>query len=152
MTIARTAAAIAAAALIATFAVGCTAAPAADPKPSASPTETSAPPQVTDITDAPGTGEGLVGALADSTLDSCEPGDAGWTVTGTVTNPTQGEADYRIYVSLLAGEETRALSQVDADDVAAGATADWSADIAAEGENLSCVLRVERYDDAGDEG
>ncbi len=113
------------------------------PTPSAS---ADAPPSVTDIIDTPGSGEGLVGALADSEVTDCALTDGAWKVDGKVTNPTEGVASYRIYVSLLdASSETRALQQVNVDAVAAAATVDWSAVVPVADEGLSCVLRVERY-------
>ncbi len=139
-----------AAALVGVLA-GCTAPDTDDAKPSptGSPSpeaSESAPPSVTEITDTPGSGENLVGALADSAVSTCElEGDA-WNVAGTVTNPTEDAADYRIYVSLLTADGgTRALQQVDVVGVDAAATEEWSATVAVADEGLSCVLRVERY-------
>jgi hypothetical protein len=67
-------------------------------------------------------------------------------VAGTVTNSSDGPASYRIYVSLLtAATDTRALTQVDVAEVAPGATEEWSTDAAVAEDDLSCVLRVERY-------
>jgi len=115
------------------------------------PTESSAAeeqtPGVTDITDAPGTGENLQGALADSTVEECKRSGDEWTVKGSVTNSTDASVTYRIYVSLLNGaNDTRALSQVDVDATEPGATADWNIDIAVAEDDLTCVLRVERYE------
>ena len=115
------------------------------PKPSvsASPTLT---PGITKITDTPGSGTGLVGALADSTISQCVLKSGSWSVTGTVKNPTTTTVKYRIYVSLLAGSgSTRALQQVDVSAVKAGATSKWDATIATAEDGLNCVLRVERY-------
>ncbi|WP_314645785.1 hypothetical protein [uncultured Microbacterium sp.] len=118
----------------------------AKPDPTPTPTATEASAGVTDITDAPGSGEGLVGALADTTVETCEQGDGAWDVAGTVTNSSEAAASYRIYVSLLtAGGETRALSQVDVEPIDAGAETEWSTSIDLDEEDLSCVLRVERY-------
>lgn len=128
--------------------VGCTggtdrAQPTSTPTASATP---DAPPAVTDIVDTPGSGEGLVGALADSTTTTCALDGTSWTVEGTVTNPSADAASYRIYVSLLAGSgETRALQQVNVDAVAPAASAPWAASIPVPDDGLSCVLRVERY-------
>lgn len=114
------------------------------------PTESSAAeltPGVTDITDAPGTGEDLQGALADSTVDECKRDGDDWSVKGTVTNSTDASVTYRIYVSLLNGaNDTRALTQVDVDATEPGDTADWDITIPVAEDELSCVLRVERYE------
>jgi hypothetical protein len=146
MTFRTRALALGAVALIAAGALaGCTAPQEPDPTPT--PTSTDATdPGVTDITDAPGTGENLVGALADATTDSCELDGDAWVATGSVTNPTDGNVNYRIYVSLLNGEnDTRGLQQVNVDAVGAGASADWESRIEITDEDLTCVLRVERY-------
>jgi hypothetical protein len=101
---------------------------------------------VTDITDTPGSGEGLVGALADSTVETCALAEGAWSVAGTVTNPTPDPATYRIYVSLLsASGETRALQQVDVGGVEPAAAQNWDTSIPVTDDGLTCVLRVERY-------
>lgn len=121
----------------------------ADPSPSSSPSASASPeesPGITDVTDTPGSGEGLVGALADVEQNTCELAGEEWQVDGTVTNPTEEPADYRIYVSLLAaGGDTRALKQVDVDGVPGGESAPWTTAIPIAEEGLNCVLRVERY-------
>lgn len=124
-----------------------------DAEPTPTPTATSTPESgITDITDAPGSGDGLVGALADTTTDTCELADGAWNVAGTVTNSSDASATYRIYVSLLTeGGETRSLTQVDVPEIDAGAETEWSTTVALDEEDLSCVLRVERYGPAGDE-
>ncbi|PJJ73530.1 hypothetical protein CLV46_3123 [Diaminobutyricimonas aerilata] len=127
---------------------GCTASGTEKPKPTPSATETeqAEAPGITEVTDPPGTGENLVGALSDTAVTSCELADGTWNVVGTVTNPTDAPADYRIYVSLLNPEsDTRALKQVDVPGVEAGATADWQTSVELADEGLTCVLRVERY-------
>lgn len=143
-------AAIALAIVIGVGVSGCT--PTVDQTtPSPAPTTSEAtpaaePPSVTDVIDTPGSGEGLVGALADSTVSSCALAEGAWKVDGTVTNPTEEPASYRIYVSLLtASGETRALQQVNVDKVDAAATSDWTASLPVADDGLSCVLRVERY-------
>jgi len=117
------------------------------PKPTPSATATAEkPPGITDVTDTPGSGEGLVGALADSKVTACALSDGAWNITGTVTNPSDTAANYRIYVSLLDGAGgTRALQQVDVDRVKASATSDWKTSIPTKEDGLNCVLRVERY-------
>jgi len=120
--------------------------PAPTPTPTVTATSAALEPGLTDVTDTPGSGEGLEGALSDTTTDSCARADDSWAVAGTVTNSTDADASYRIYVSLLnAANDTRALVQVDVDALAAGETTDWSTDIPVAEDGLSCILRVERY-------
>ncbi|MET0296460.1 MAG: hypothetical protein ABW024_03600 [Microbacterium sp.] len=145
--------ALAAALLIAGGALaGCTGGDP-EPTPTSTATDAAAEPGVTDITDAPGSGEGLTGALADTTTDTCEKSGDGWSVVGTVTNSSDAAADYRIYVSLLNGaNDTRGLQQVNVTAVEPGATNDWESSIAVADDDLTCVLRVERYPAAASEG
>lgn len=121
------------------------------PDPTPTPTATAQTDvSITDISDAPGSGEGLVGALADTTVETCELGDGVWDVAGTVTNSSDAPASYRIYVSLLAeGGETRSLTQVDVEPLDAGAETEWETTVDLDEKDLSCVLRVERYAAAG---
>lgn len=144
----RILAALVGAAMLTTVVAGCT--PDAEPEPTATPTAEAQDPGVTDIVDAPGSGEDLTGALADSEVATCEQADGGWSIAGTVTNPTDAPADYRIYVSLLNGaNDTRGLQQVDVAGVEPEATAEWESSIAIDEADLQCVLRVERYAAAG---
>ena len=123
---------------------GCTAGEPA-PKPTAS-ADAEQTPGITDITDTPGSGEDLVGAIADNTMGACERTGDEWTVSGTLKNPTDDGADYRVYVSLLNGaNDTRALVQVDVEGVEAGGDKDWTTQIPVAEDDLTCVLRVERY-------
>ncbi|MEV8252836.1 hypothetical protein AB0O95_02600 [Rhodoglobus sp. NPDC076762] len=117
------------------------------PEPTESSAATEQTPGVTDITDAPGTGENLQGALTDSTVNECKRAGDEWTVSGVVTNSTDANATYRIYVSLLNGaNDTRALTQVDVAATEPGATTDWATVIPVAEDELTCVLRVERYE------
>ena len=109
------------------------------------PTETVKAEAVTEITDMPGTVEGYEGAASDASTTSCERAGDVWNVTGTVTNSAEAARDYRIYVSLLGGNDTRGLTQVNLQAVAAGATAEWSTSLAVAEDGLTCVLRVERF-------
>jgi hypothetical protein len=119
----------------------------AQPEPTESSAAAEQTPGITDITDAPGTGENLQGALADSTVDECKRAGDEWTVSGSVTNSTAASVTYRIYVSLLNGaNDTRALTQVDVEATEPGATTEWSTTIPVAEDELSCVLRVERYE------
>jgi len=132
------------AALLAGLLAGCTGATTPQPTPTA--TSDALEPGITDIEDTPGSGEDLEGALADSKVESCERDGDEWKVSGTVTNPTDKKADYRIYVSLLNGtNDTRALVQVDVDEVKKEKTKDWKVEIPVAEDDLTCVLRVERY-------
>jgi hypothetical protein len=94
----------------------------------------------------PGTSQdGFTGALEDVEGLDCRAAGEGWAFSGTVRNPTAEPADYRIYVALLDdAQQTRSVTQVTVDDLAAGEQRPWqgSADVDAEG--LRCVLRVER--------
>lgn len=94
----------------------------------------------------PGTAEDdFVGALVDVTELDCTGDGAAWRAQGLVTNPTAAAASYRIYVSFLAEDgDTRGLVQVDVEDVEAGATEEWGTSMAIDGDDLRCVLRVER--------
>ncbi|WBU37348.1 hypothetical protein [Homoserinibacter sp. YIM 151385] len=142
----------AAAGALALSLAGCTGSPEPEPTPSASADK---PAGVTDIDDAPGSGEGLVGALEDLEIATCERQGDKWSLGGTVTNSATSTSDYRIYISLLdAAGDTRGLTQIDVDGVAAGASDDWSESVDIAEDDLSCVPRVERYeagagDDAG---
>jgi hypothetical protein len=124
---------------------GCTTtAPTPTPTPTA--TETEIAPGITDIEDTPGSGEGLQGALSDSQVTTCERDGDAWSVEGTVTNSSAAAASYRIYVSLLAADgSTRALTQVNVDAIEPAAESDWATTIDLAEDDLSCVLRVERY-------
>jgi hypothetical protein len=136
---------LAAAGVLALALTGCTG-PEPEPTPSASATgEAEAPETFTDITDNPGNEDGMTGALADSTTETCELVDGSWSVAGTVVNPTEETVSYRIFMSLLDEDgATVALAQVNADGVEPGAEAEWSRTIDVDAENLSCVPRVER--------
>jgi hypothetical protein len=124
---------------------GCTTTPKPHPTPTAT-KSAAAKPGITDVKQAPGTGDGFTGALADSKVTHCDPKGSGWTVDGTVTNSSDAAVDYRIYVSLLnAGGDTRALVEVDSQGVDAGKSKDWTVDIPSPDKDLQCVLRVERY-------
>lgn len=129
---------------------GCT---QGDPAPTPSPTDTAqAEAGITDIVDTPGSGEGLVGALSDTKVTTCELGDGEWNVTGTVTNSSDAGASYRIYVSLLNETgDTRSLTQVNVDPLDPGAETEWSTAVPLDEKDLNCVLRVERYAVAAEE-
>ena len=99
---------------------------------------------VTQTSDPPRT-EGFVGARVDVTGLACEGGDDGWTVSGTVTNPTEAAVDYRIFTSFLDdAQATAGLLQTDVTGVPAGGAQEWSGELPVTGSDLQCVLRVER--------
>lgn len=111
----------------------------------AAPTTTAKPPTVVSVKTQPGTGTGFEGAKADVKLVDCESAGGSWTATGSVTNPTAAAANYRIYVAFIdATSDTRGLVEVDVDALAAGASKDWSGELALAEPDLTCVLRVER--------
>jgi len=100
---------------------------------------------VLDVRIPPGTGSGFVGARADVSLMECEGSEGRWGAAGSVTNPTNDTADYRIYVAFLdSSGATAGLTQVDVESVRAGATTDWSGYVSLQASGLRCVVRVER--------
>jgi hypothetical protein len=94
--------------------------------------------------------DGYVGARNDVTDLACEPGDDGtWKASGLVTSSASSTAAYRIYVAFLKDSDTRGIVQADVADVAPAEARPWEAELALPGEEgLSCVLRVERVDEA----
>lgn len=128
--------------------VGCT----SDDEPDPSPTETDSTERseasVVDIQDDPGSLDDFVGAHEDATIETCESGDSGWVVDGTVTNPTDEPQNYRIYVSVRDDGDTIGLVQVDVSDVAADESASWETEVDVETGDLECLLRVERFSPA----
>lgn len=99
--------------------------------------------KVIEVQDQPGSVEGFVGASEDAEVTSCEMQSGSLRVEGTVTNPESEPQDYRIYVSALESGDTVGLVQVDVPSVAESET--WSTEIAYDGDDLECVLRVERF-------
>ncbi len=128
-----------AAAAIAVALAGC----GADVTPA--PTGTGSPSDVTDITDQPGSVEGYVGALEDAETTRCERDGSNWIASGTVTNPLDEVQSYRLYVSAMDGSDTRGVVQVDVPEVAGGDSAEWTAEFPLPDDDLTCVLRVERF-------
>jgi len=105
---------------------------------------TSTSPDIYDVTHPPAEGE-FVGALLDVSAHTCEQTPAGWRVTGTATNPTADEVDYRVYISLLNSSLiTRALVEAEVVSVASGEAGTFDTLIALGDGDLRCVLRVER--------
>jgi hypothetical protein len=98
-----------------------------------------------DVDDSQGEGE-YAGALDDVVASSCAGNDAEWTGSGTLSNSTGLDADYRVWVAFVDAEgDTVGLVQDNVDGVAPGETGDYSASMPnPDGETLTCVLRVER--------
>lgn len=93
----------------------------------------------------PGTGEDFVGARQDVGAVDCRRDGATWRASGTVTNPADAPADYRIYVSFVdATGSTVALRQVDVPATEPGEPTQWEGSAELDGDGLQCVLRVER--------
>ena len=133
---------VAATAAVATLTlVGC----AGDEKPA----YTQKPEAVTSVSNMPGEVQGYEGAAQDATTTKCEGADGKWGVAGTITSSADAARDYRIYVSLLDGADTVGLVQVDVPGVEPGTTHDWATTVDVTGENLQCVLRVERFAPGG---
>ena len=106
---------------------------------------TTNPPVVQDVTDSPRTAN-YVGAREDVTDLTCEQDGDVWRVAGTVTNPTDGPADYRIFTAFLdETNETRGLLQTDVDRARAGRGPRLvTGELALDADGLTCGLRVER--------
>ena len=116
-------------------------------KPAAKTSATTAvtkPEFVANTQDTPGTLENFVGAHADVSNTTCTATKVGWVAKGAVKNPTEKAAKYRIYVSILDGDATLGIAQTDVKRVPEGATSEWTAAADTTGENLRCILRVER--------
>jgi hypothetical protein len=131
---------------------GTTAAPSTSPV-SSSVTSDSAPGETTtvptavvDVKTQPGTAtDGFEGAVADVSDSRCDSIGGKWTATGKVTNPTSAAVNYRIYMSFVdAAGATPGLLEIDVDNVAAGASADWTGSLEIGLDDLKCVPRVER--------
>lgn len=109
---------------------------------------TTGPGPVISVSQDPGTAAFFEGALSDTTVTECDAVDNGWTVKGTVRNPLDTAASYRIYVSFLQPDGTTAgLLQIDVPTLDVGASVDWAGMLPIDGESINCVLRVERTRD-----
>lgn len=98
------------------------------------------------ISEPQGSVEGFVGANDDATMENCKAKGKSWVSDGTVKNSAKDTQSYRIYVAFNRGKDTQGLVQTDLKSVAAGDTAKWKVEAPISGEDLSCVLRVERFD------
>lgn len=103
-----------------------------------------APTSATDVTTAPGSAKGYVGARQDVRLSGCDAGEDGTRVKGEVSNPTRVRQDYRIYVSVVATSRTLAVREVDVANVPGGSSRTWDSTLSATVSDPTCVLRVER--------
>lgn len=102
--------------------------------------------EIVDIRDQPGDDE-ATGARDDVGQVTCEAGRDGWRAAAQVTNSTDAVASYRIFVSFLdADDDTLGVTQVDVNGLDPGESEDWEGSLAVSGDNLDCVLRVERFE------
>jgi hypothetical protein len=94
----------------------------------------------------PGTADDeFVGARTDVGAVQCARDGDTWRVSGTVRNPLDVPADYRVYSAFVDGSgTTRDVTQIDVPAVGPREVREWggSANLATDG--LECVLRVER--------
>ena len=115
---------------------------------------TPAPSAVVNVEVQPGLADdGFVGARGDVTVERCESSESDdssavrvFRAEGQVTNSTESDAAYRIYVAFNPPGSTvsRGLIQVDDILVSAGESAPWGAEFATDDTDLTCILRVER--------
>ena len=124
---------------------GTTVAPSSETSPATSvPTPTTTPNAVISIANQPGEGE-FEGALEDVGDIGCAAAEGVWTSSGTVTNPTEGAASYRIFVSFLdAAGETLALIETNLDALDPAESREFAVDFPSDAADVTCVLRVER--------
>lgn len=88
---------------------------------------------------------GFTPAREDITALTCRQDGDAWEVVGTVENPTDAPADYRIYTLLLDdAEELKGIAQADVAGVGAAEAKDWTASIDLPLDDLHCGVRVER--------
>ena len=125
------------------LAVACSDDDDAGTEETAGPTSTD---EIVDIQDQPGD-EDATGARDDVGQLTCEADGDGWRAAAQVTNSTDTVASYRIFVSFLdAEDETLGVTQVDVDGLEPGESEDWEGSLAVAGDDLDCVLRVERFE------
>lgn len=104
-----------------------------------------APSSYTSVTDQQGSIDGFVGAAEDATVVHCAGDGDGWSSSGSVENPTDEPQSYRLYVAFNQNRDTIGLVQVDLQTVPAGESAEWTVEAPITGDDLTCVLRVERF-------
>jgi len=99
---------------------------------------------VTKVSDQPRT-TGYIGARKDVTNLTCAQDGTLWKVGGTVTNPTNAPADYRIFTSFLdQSNVTRGLLQTDVKALPPQQSRPWNGELELAATGLHCGLRVER--------
>lgn len=137
---------VAATAITATVVLaGCTEPVEPTPVPSVSNGADAAQESFVEVNDPPGSLEGAADGLDDISVARCEREGDVWQVAGSVTNPTESEVEYRIYMSLI-GDDNRsvALQQLDIDTAAPGVSIEWQMTVPVGGNALRCFPRVER--------
>ena len=92
----------------------------------------------------PGTLSDFVGAKNDVHDVKCERVGASWDAAGKLTNPTTAAVKYRVYVSFMSGDTTVGITEFDSGRVAPKATEPFQSGVKVDGDDLRCVLRVER--------
>lgn len=98
-----------------------------------------------DISDPPGSAEGADDGHDDIDVTRCEQNGDSWQITGTITNPGEGNVGYRIYMSLIdADNRSIALQQLSIDAAEPGVNTDWDMNIPVDDDELRCYPRVER--------
>lgn len=100
---------------------------------------------VLDVRDPQGSVDGYEGALEDTALSVCGLEDGRFRAEGELTNPTGESRAYRIYVSVMDGDDTRAIVQVDVPAIEPGASRGWGTDVDLDADGHDCWLRVERF-------
>jgi hypothetical protein len=121
---------------------------AGETDPNTSAPSTSSREFVANVTTSPGTADDdYEGAFADVSQVVCERQGDAWVASGQVTNPTDSDRGYRIYVAYLAPDgDTLGLSESGVARLVAGASTDWQGSVSLPGvETVNCVLEVERF-------
>lgn len=98
------------------------------------------------VTDQQGSVEGFVGASDDAEITLCETDDNQSSAEGTVTNPTDVNQSYRLYIAFSEGRDTKDLVQVDIESVEPGEALTWDAQVPVNIKDVQCSARVERFE------
>ncbi len=98
------------------------------------------------VTDQQGSVEGFVGASEDAEITLCESKNNQSLAEGTVTNPTDANQSYRLYIAFNEGRDTQGLVQVDIESVEPGETLTWEAQAPVTTKDIQCSARVERFE------
>jgi hypothetical protein len=116
--------------------------PAAKSAPAAEPADQG---ETVTATSDPPRSSGYTAAREDITALTCTRKGDSWQVVGTVENPTDVPADYRIYTLLLDGDDAvKGIAQADVEAVGANQAKEWTASIDLARDGLRCGVRVER--------